>query len=304
MLALINTPAGSSPVTLHNVVNPSPGPNEALVRVLAVSVNRGELALIESRPEGWRPGQDIAGVIEQAAADGSGPPVGTRVVGLVEGAGWAEFAAAPTDRLAVLPDLVDVTAAATLPVAGLTALRTLRYGGDLLGRRVLITGAGGAVGRLQVELASNHGALVTAIASERYAEDLLAVGAETVSPNIDSARGTFDLMTESIGGQSLAAAIAASAPGATIVVFGASSGEKTPISLYDFIGHENVTIRVFLSYASPQPFGPDLQLLSDLAGRGKLHPHVGQELAWTDAADGLQMLRERRTGGKLVLTLV
>lgn len=304
MLALINTPAGSSPVTLHDVASPSPGPNEALVRVRAVSVNRGELALIESRPEGWRPGQDIAGVIEQAAADGSGPPIGTRVVGLVEGAGWAELAAAPTDRLAVLPDVVDLTAAATLPVAGLTALRTLRYGGDLLGRRVLITGASGAVGRVQVELASNHGALVTAVASERYADDMLAAGAETVSPDIDSARGPFDLVTESVGGQSLAAAIAASAPGATIVIFGASSREKTPFSLYDFIGHENVTIRVFLSYASPQPFGPDLQLLSDLAGREKLHPHVGQELAWTDAAEGLQMLRERRTGGKLVLKLV
>jgi len=303
MLALVTTPADSSPVTLRAVADPSPAAKEALVRVQAVSVNRGELALIASRPGGWRPGQDIAGVIEQAAVDGSGPPVGTRVVGIVESAGWAELVAVPTDRLATLPDALEVTAAATLPVAGLTALRTLRYGGDLLGRRVLITGTSGAVGRLQVELASRHGALVTAIAAEHYVKELIGAGADTVSVDINSAGSGFDLVTESVGGDSLAAAIAASAPRATIVVFGASSGETTPVSLYDFIGHENVTIRVFLSYASPQPFGPDLQLLADLAGRGQLHPHVGKQMPWTEAVEGLKMLRGRRTAGKLVLTV-
>jgi len=303
MLALVNTPNDSSPVSFHDVENPKPASNEALVRVQAVSVNRGELALIASRPTGWRPGQDLAGVIEQAAADGSGPSEGTRVAGLAEGAGWAQLAAVPTDRLAVLPDSLQMAEAASLPLAGITALRTLRYGGDLLGRRVLITGASGGVGRLQVELAYRHGARVTAIASDQHVEQLLAVGAETVSPKIDTEGEVFDLITDSVGGPSLAAAIAATAPGGTLVVFGASTGERTSISLYDFIGHENVTIKVFLSYASPHPFGPDLQLLTDLTGRDRLHPHVGLAMPWTDAVKGLQMLRDRRTGGKLVFTL-
>lgn len=303
MRALINTPSDSSSVSLREVEDPIPADDEALVRVQAVSVNRGELALIASRPTGWRPGQDIAGVIERAAADGSGPSIGSRVMGIVEGAGWAELVAAPTDRLATVPDLLAVQAAATLPLAGITALRTLRYGGDLLGRRVLITGASGAVGRLQVELGARHGALVTAIASSRYVDELLAAGAQTVIADVEKAGGSFDLVTDSVGGPSLAASIAATAPGAMIVIFGASSAEKTPISLYDFIGHENVTIKVFLSYASPQPFGPDLQLLADLAGRDQLHPHVGVALPWAQAVQGLQLLRDRRTGGKLVLTV-
>src|SRR5206468_3423189 len=99
----------------------------------------GELRLMAGRPDGWRPGQDIAGAVVQAAADGTGPKEGDRVVALVDQAGWAERAAAPTSRIAVIPDNVSFEAAATLPVAGLTALRALRVGGSLLGKRVMVT---------------------------------------------------------------------------------------------------------------------------------------------------------------------
>lgn len=137
MLALVNTPDGSEPVEMCEVEEPSPAPDEALVEVRAFSLNRGELSLFESRPEGWRPGQDVSGVVAGEAADGSGPGAGTRVVAVVDGAGWAERVAAPTARIASLPDDVGFTEAATLPIAGLTALRALRFGGSLLGRRGL-----------------------------------------------------------------------------------------------------------------------------------------------------------------------
>jgi hypothetical protein len=87
------------------------------------------------------------------AADGSGPPAGARIVALMDELGWAERAAVRTQRIAVLPDTVSFAAAAALPVAGLTALRTLRHGAPLLGKRVLITGAAGGVGHLAVQLA-------------------------------------------------------------------------------------------------------------------------------------------------------
>src|ERR1700693_4484527 len=133
MLALVNTPSAPIPVELIEVAEPVPMSGEAVVEVHTFSVNRGELALLANRPEGWRPGQDIAGVVVQAAADGSGPQEGTRVVALVDGGGWAQRVAAPTARMAALPDNVSFASAATLPVAGLTALRTLRYGGFLPG---------------------------------------------------------------------------------------------------------------------------------------------------------------------------
>ena len=166
MLAIVNTPGGTAPVELREVPEPQPAPNEALVEVRAFSLNRGELRLFQIRPEGWRPGQDISGVVVQAAADGSGPAAGARVVALTDNAGWAQRAAVPAHRMAVLPDNVRFEDAAALPVAGLTALRTLRHGAPLLGKRVLITGAAGGVGHLATQIAARSGARVTAVVGQ------------------------------------------------------------------------------------------------------------------------------------------
>jgi NADPH2:quinone reductase len=109
--------------TIREVPVPQPTASEALVRVAAVSLNRGETrTALSAAADGWRPGWDLAGVVEHAAADGSGPPAGTRVVGLVPAGAWAERVAVSTQALATLPDMVSFAQAATLPVAGLTAL--------------------------------------------------------------------------------------------------------------------------------------------------------------------------------------
>src|ERR1700689_4325073 len=162
MLAVVNTPGGAAPVAVREVPEPEPAANEAVVAVHAFSLNRGEMRLFQVRPEGWRPGQEIAGVGLHQAADGSGPAAGTRVVCLTDWEGWAERAAVPSHRMAALPHNVSFAAAAALPVAGLTALRTLRHGAPLLGKRVLIAGAAGGVGHLAVQLAARSGAHVTA----------------------------------------------------------------------------------------------------------------------------------------------
>src|SRR6195256_1911755 len=128
MLAIVTTPGGPEPVAIREIAEPELRPHEALVAVHAFSLNRGELRLFQIRPEGWRPGQDIAGVVLRAASDGSGPAAGTRVVALTDQAGWAERAAVPAHRLAPIADNVSFAAAASLPVAGLTALRSLRHG--------------------------------------------------------------------------------------------------------------------------------------------------------------------------------
>src|SRR5207244_1231626 len=168
---------------------------------------RGELRLFQVRPEGWRPGQDIAGVVLRAAADGSGPAAGTRVVALCDWEGWAERAAVPSQRIAPIADNVSFAAAASLPVAGLTALRSLRHGAPLLGKRVLITGAAGGVGNLAAQLAARSGARVTAVVgSPERGRHLL--GAEEIVEGIDKAQGLYALILEAAGGPSLAAAIA------------------------------------------------------------------------------------------------
>jgi NADPH:quinone reductase len=203
MLGLVNTPDGAVPVGIRELPEPIPALNEALVAVRTFSLNRGELALLRIRPAGWRPGQDIAGTVLEAAADGSGPKPGVRVLALLDWHGWAERAAVPVSRLAVLPDSVSFAHAAALPVAGITALRALRHGAPLLGKRVLITGAAGGVGNLAVQLGARSGARVTGVvgSSDRGAM-VWSLGAQEVVDDIDQAQGTFPLILESVGRRS------------------------------------------------------------------------------------------------------
>ncbi len=303
MLALVNTPSASIPVELREVAEPEPAPNEAIIEVHAFSLNRGELALLSNRPEGWRPGQDIAGIIVKAAADGSGPKEGTRVVALADGAGWSQRAAAPTARMAILPDNVSFASAATLPVAGLTALRTLRQGGALLGQRVLITGASGGVGHFAVQLASLSGAEVTAVVGRpERAQGLVERGAAAIVTNIQEAEGLFDLILESVGGQSLAGAISKVAPGGTIVMFGFTSREQTPISFPNFGGHAGARLLAFFIYESgtPASMGVDLAKLVSFVAAGKLTPDIGFEDSWRNLYRATSALRGRNVNGKAV----
>jgi NADPH2:quinone reductase len=304
MLALVNTPNGSAPIELREIPDPEPARNEALVEVRASSLNRGELSSFARNKEGWVPGQDIAGVVRRPAANGEGPPAGTAVVALVDDFGWAQLAAVPSHRMAELPPNVTFPQAATLPVAGLTALRTLRHGGPLVGRRVLITGAAGGVGTLAVQIAARSGAHVTAVVgrSDRAA-GLQALGAAEVIEGIDNAEGRFALILESAGGASLARAIRLVEPRGTVVVYGNSSTEPTAISFADFRGAPNARVQSFSYFTSEaeQRFAPDLALLVSLVADGSLHPVIGVERDWREILQVGDQLRNRQVAGKAVL---
>jgi NADPH:quinone reductase len=303
MLAIVNTPGGSAPIELREVAEPRPAANEALVDVRAVSLNRGELRLFQIRPEGWRPGQDISGVVRKQAADGSGPAAGTRVVALTDNAGWAEHAAVPAHRMATLPDNASFEEAAALPVAGLTALRSLRHGAPLLGKRVLITGAAGGVGHMAVQIAAKSGARVTAIVGAPERGRHLR-GAVEIVEGIDNSQGRFALILESAGGASLAAAIARIETRGTIVIFGNSSGEPTSVNFRDFAEHPNARIQSFSYFTSEAEdrFAPDLALLAALVGEGSLKPAL-VEHSWRDLAKVGPELRDRRIAGKAVFRI-
>jgi len=103
MKAIVTNGEGPAGVRVAEVEEPRPAADEALIAVEAFSVNRGETFQIERRTAGFRPGKDVAGAVVEAAADGSGPQVGERVVAHATGAGWAERVDIATDRIAVLP---------------------------------------------------------------------------------------------------------------------------------------------------------------------------------------------------------
>jgi NADPH:quinone reductase len=304
MLALVNTPNGAAPVELRELPAPRPARNEALVEVRAFSLNRGELRSFQNNEEGWVPGQDIAGVVLRQAEDGNGPSAGARVVALMDEFGWAQRAAVPGHRMAVLPDDVSFSQAATLPVAGLTALRTLRHGAPLLGKRVLITGAAGGVGTIAVQLAVRSGARVTAVVGRpERAKGIKELGAAEVVQGIDNAQGRFGLILESAGGASLARAIQLVEAKGTVVVYGNSSVEPTTISFADFRGAQNSRVQSFHYFTSEAEdrFAPDLALLVSLIAGGSLKPQIGVERTWRDIAQVAEQLRERRISGKAVL---
>ena len=208
--------------------------------------------------------------------------------------------------MAALPDSVSFSQAATLPVAGLTALRTLRHGAPLLGKRVLITGAAGGVGTIAVQLAAASGARVTAVVgrSERAA-GLKELGAGEVVQDIADAQGRFALILESAGGDSLAHAIKLVEAKGTVVVYGNSSGEPTTLAFADFRPAPNSRVQSFSYFysASEDRFAPDLALLVSLIAEGSLKPQIGVERSWREFAAVAEQLRDRRVAGKAVLLI-
>ena len=289
--------ADGSGVSFAEAPDPQVGASHALVEVKAFSLNRGEVRRLPARKPGTIPGWDVAGVLRD----------GTRVVGLADEGGWAEQAVVPLDRLAQLPDGVSFEAACTLPVAGLTALRALEVGGPLLGRRVLVTGAAGGVGRFGVQLAHRAGAHVTGVVrNAERGEGLRELGADELITELEPEGEPYDLLLESVGGASLAAALTRVAPQGTVVAFGASSPEPTTFDVSRFYGRGGAKLyglRVFDELEAHRSGVRDLTLLLDELAAGRLDPQIDFAGSWEDYETAIVALMERRVAGKAVLTV-
>jgi NADPH:quinone reductase-like Zn-dependent oxidoreductase len=304
MLGYITDPAADGGLVRRDLPEPKPGPHDVVIEVAAYAVNRGELALLRARPNGWTPGQDVAGVVVAAAADGSGPASGARVVGLADQGGWSERVAVPSHRAATLPDTVAFPQAASLPVAGLTALRALRSGGPLLGRKVLITGASGGVGSFAVQLARAAGAHVTGLVSGAHRVDhVRALGADEVITGIGPDSGPFDLILDGVGGPVLTAAARRLAVGGTLTAYGMASGQRSELAFSDL--RDSVPggkLQGFFVYRSgEETFGQDLAVLVGLVADGRLSPQLGVVGDWSETPAVVAALRDRQVTGKAVL---
>ncbi len=229
MQAVVIDPQSPQRIGFQTVEPPTPRATEALVRVKAISLNRGEVVYRVQGEAGTRLGWDLAGVVEQPAAEGPGPERGTRVVGLLRSGAWAEQAAVPASALAELEPSVTFAQAAALPTAGLTALTAIGHGGSLIARPVLVTGASGGVGLIACRLASLAGARVVAQVRHSQSAPLVQeAGADhvVVDERIAAAEpfGPYHLIVEQLGGHALAEAMTQLAPGGTCVSVGVSIG--------------------------------------------------------------------------------
>jgi NADPH:quinone reductase-like Zn-dependent oxidoreductase len=168
---------------------------------------------------------------------------------------------------------------------------------------VLITGAAGGVGRYAIQLAHRAGAHVTGVVrNAERGEGLRELGADELITELEADGENFDLLLESVGGASLAAALTRVAPQGTVVAFGASSPDPTTFDVSRFYGRGGAKLyglRVFDELARHRSGVRDLELL--LAAR--LDPQIDFVTSWEDHETAITALMERRVAGKAVLTV-
>ncbi|GAA3531016.1 zinc-binding dehydrogenase [Nonomuraea rosea] len=332
MRALIAGPGGEGRLT--EVPEPEPGPGQVLVEIRHASVNFSDLRHMSHLPEGTVLGYDAAGIVLRAAEDGTGPAVGARVAAFGPGV-WAERAVFGTDAVAVVPADVDLATAAALPMAGLTALRSLRAAGLNVpprtpgtpaphplqptgtpaapppgaagsGVRVLVTGASGAVGRLAVQLAALAGAhVIASVSHPGRARDLTARRAGTDAP------GTVEVVTgldgvdpvhvvvEVLGGPTLVTAWGLLEPGGNLQSIGWASGEDAV-----FVPNSTFSLgeaRSLSSFGDVTAPAADLAQLLALMETGDLAVDVGLRVPWERPAEAQTAQLARTASGKIVL---
>jgi NADPH:quinone reductase-like Zn-dependent oxidoreductase len=299
--ALVADPSKRAAVRLAEVAEPVAGPKQVLVEVQHASLNYGDLNDAKSGrvSPGEVLGSDAAGVVVRAAAGGTGPAVGTRVVALTPGA-FAECVAVDVATLAEVPESVDLAEAAALPVAGIAALQALRAGGLDRGKRVLITGASGGVGRFAVQLAAHAGArVIAAVGSPARGQDLVKLGADEVVIGLAGVDQPVDLVVDNVGGPLLVAAWQLLAPGGSLQSVGWTSGEPAVFPSYSTVGMP----KSLSSFLVGGDVGADLATLVRFVADGSLNVEVGWRGSWERAAQAAEALVGRRVNGKAVLDL-
>jgi NADPH:quinone reductase len=309
MRAIIADPGWPHGMRMANVPVPIPKPSQVLVEVRHISLNPGEIHMARGGvlPAKLIVGWDAAGVVVSSARDSGtsgrtagefGPSLGDRVVTHGHSGGWAQRRTATVDNIAIVPDSVDLASAAAIPVAASTALGALRTAGPTLGRRVLITGASGGVGRFAVQLAALGGAYVIAsVGSERRAEGLRSLGAHEVVIGLDGIVEPVDIILDAVGGPQLVKAFGLLAPGGVLQSFGGISDEPAVFPPYATVGPP----RSLSSFELPGSLAPDLEILLALLSEGKLIVDIGWRGSWEHYEQAVDALLCRRVNGKAVL---
>ncbi|MFT5172072.1 MAG: NADPH2:quinone reductase [Gammaproteobacteria bacterium] len=305
MKAVLVSPHSPAHLAIGDAPDPQPDSHQAVVRVSTVSLNRGEVRRAQTLQAGSPLGWDLAGVVEHAARNGTGPAIGSRVVGFSRAlAGWAQLCAVPVNDLAVLPDEVSLTDAATLPVAGLTALYGLERGQRLLAANVLITGATGGVGYFACQLARAMGAQVTALIRNMEHEALVrAAGAHHVISNNAASHGPYRLILDGVAGDGLGELLRCLDEDGRAVLYGVSDGMQTPIAVRDLMATGAGRIEGFHLYRESEYAHArnGLARLASLVAQGRLKTHISRTEDWREVGAVAKDLIARSYTGKAVL---
>lgn len=267
----------------------------------------------EKPPLPYTPGMEVAGVVQALGPGTDGPAIGTRVLAFVNWGGLAAEVIAPANRVVPLPDAMPFEHAAAFPIAYGTSHLALSHKARLHpGETLLVLGAAGGVGLTAVEIGKHMGARV--IASARGAEKLAiarAAGADVVidsdTPDLKAAfkaLGGVDVVYDAVGGAGFDAALSACNPEGRLLAIGFASGQVPQVPA-NLLLVKNLSVMGlywggYLKFA-PQVLTTSLATLLGWYQQGGLRPHISHTLPFTDLPQALDLLRDRKSTGKVVV---
>jgi NADPH:quinone reductase-like Zn-dependent oxidoreductase len=311
----------SGVLKLEEVDKPNPADDEVLLKVRAASVNpldyhfskhpflRPVMARV-SKVKTLRPGRDVAGQVEAVGRNVKQFKIGDEVFGACNGA-FAEYACGRESSFVTKPSNVSFVQAASVPVAGLTALQAFRDKAKLQpGQKVLINGAAGGVGTFAVQIAKTFGADVTGVCSTRNVELVRSIGADTV---IDYTRQDFtsngkqyDLIFDLVANHSFAENRRVLTPKGIYIGAGMIGLGGSMIRLFRRLIPELVE-RPFVSQKSVNVMAKltqkDLDALGVLIAEGKVTPVIDRRYSLSEVPDAVSYLEQGHARGKVIIDL-
>ena len=319
MKAIVYTKYGTPDVLrLRDVPKPTPKDDEVLIQIHAASVNAYDWHFLTAdiflvrlmgvglfKPKNTRLGADIAGRVEAVGKNIKRFRPGDEVFGMIRG-GFAEYACAPENALALKPVNLSFEEAAAIPMAAVTALQGLRDEGQIqAGQKVLINGASGGVGTFAVQIAKSFGAEVTAVCSTRNLDQARSIGADHV---IDYTKEDFtkngqqyDLVFAANGYHSLSAYKRALTPKGIYIMAGGSMAQIFQSMLMGSMMSK--TGGKTMGGVSAKRSQKDLVFLKELLEAGKVVPVIDRRYPLSESAEALRYLGEGHARGKIVIAM-
>jgi NADPH:quinone reductase-like Zn-dependent oxidoreductase len=319
MKAIVYHKYGSPDVLqFKDVEKPTPKDDEVLIKVYAASVNKydwhfltADIFLIRLtgggllKPKDTRLGADVAGRVEAVGRNVKQFQPDDEVFGMIQG-GFAEYACAPENALALKPANSSFEEAAAIPMAAVTALQGLRDTGQIQsGQKVLINGASGGVGTFAVQIAKLFGAEVTAVCSPRNLDQARSLGADHVidytKEDLTRNGQQYDLILAANGYHSLSAYKRALTPKGIYVMAGGSTAQIFQAMLMGSWMSETGGKQMRAGMAKRNQ--KDLAFLKELVEAGKVVPVIDRCYPLSEAAEALRYLGEGHAQGKVVITV-
>jgi len=289
-----------SALQLLTVPDPSPGPNQIVVRMAGASLNPVDWKQRSGALRAYMPltlpailGRDASGTVAAVGPGVTAFKAGDRVLGQVLGGGYAELVAGPVERWAPLPAGLDLADAGALPLVVLTGAQLAEEATDARpGETILVTGATGGVGRAAVFAAKARGAKVLAGVRAKYRQEAESVGADAVAIIDDDAAiaklPTLDGIADTVSGETIQKLLAKLKPGGKLgSVLGEPAGAK----------EKGFAVKAFMTHADTKRLGEMARAVAD----GKLQIPIALRFPLAEAAAAHEAAEHGGVTGKILL---